>query len=370
MRIAYLLTSLGIGGAEKQVIDIAERMARRGHSVLILVLLPPQTQQWPTILPVEHLHIRKTPAAALRGMMRARRALRTFAPDILHSHTFHANIVARLLHLSGSAPRVISTIHNVYEGDWLRMFAYRLTDPLSLRTTAVSHAAAERYIRLHAVPQRKCTAIPNAIDTSEFDSNATSGAQKRAELSAGEDFIWLATGRTTAAKDFPNLVRAFSHVWPSQPNTQLWIVGDQATRDREKLQSAVMTAPHGTIQRVRRMGLQREMPAIFCAAGAFVLSSAWEGMPLVVGEAMAAEKPVVCTDVGGVRELVRDAGTIVPSRNPEALAQAMLAVMQLAAAERDARGRAARQRILAGFDMETRVTEWEAFYEDALALAH
>ncbi len=370
MRIAYLLTSLGIGGAEKQVIDIAKRMAQRGHSVLILVLLPPLAEQWPTTLPVEHLHIRKSPAAVFRAMMRARRTLRHFAPDILHSHTFHANIVARLLHLSGSAPRVVSTIHNVYEGGWPRMMAYRLTDPLCLRTTAVSHAAAARFIRLHAVPQRKCTAIPNAIDTSEFNSNATARAQKRAELAAGDDFIWLATGRTTAAKDFPNLVRAFAHVWPSQPNTQLWIVGDRTTRHGEKLQGAVMTAPHGTIQRIRRMGLQRGMPAIFCAADAFVLSSAWEGMPLVVGEAMAAEKPVVCTDVGGVRELVGDAGAIVPSRNPEALAQAMLAVMQLAPSEREARGRAARQRILAGFDMETRVAEWEAFYADALAPAH
>ena len=62
------------------------------------------------------------------------------------------------------------------------------------------------------------------------------------------------------------------------------------------------------MERVRWLGLRRDMPALLDAAEAFVLASAWEGMPLVIGEAMAMEKPVVATDVGGVREMVGDAG--------------------------------------------------------------
>ena len=63
---------------------------------------------------------------------------------------------------------------------------------------------------------------------------------------------------------------------------------------------------------VRWLGLRDDMPSLLDGADAFVLSSAWEGMPLVVGEAMAMEKPVVATDVGGVRELVGDAGVVIP----------------------------------------------------------
>jgi glycosyltransferase involved in cell wall biosynthesis len=59
---------------------------------------------------------------------------------------------------------------------------------------------------------------------------------------------------------------------------------------------------------VRWLGLRRDMPALLDAADGFVLSSAWEGMPLAVGEAMAMEKSVVATDVGGVRELMGDTG--------------------------------------------------------------
>jgi hypothetical protein len=78
---------------------------------------------------------------------------------------------------------------------------------------------------------------------------------------------------------------------------------------------------------VRWLGLRRDMPALLDAADAFVSGSAWEGMPLAVGEAMAMEKPVVATDVGGVRELVGDAGLVVPAKDSGALADAMQATM-------------------------------------------
>jgi glycosyltransferase involved in cell wall biosynthesis len=90
-------------------------------------------------------------------------------------------------------------------------------------------------------------------------------------------------------------------------------------------------------------------------------------MPLAVGEAMAMEKPVVATDVGGVRELVGESGVIVPAKSPESLAQAMIAVMQTTLEERCCLGRAARERIKAHFSMDAKADEWEAFYRTALA---
>ncbi len=96
---------------------------------------------------------------------------------------------------------------------------------------------------------------------------------------------------------------------------------------------------------VRWLGLRRDMPALLDAADGFVLASAWEGMPLAVGEAMAMEKPVVATDVGGVRELVGEAGVIVPAKSPESLAEAMLEMMRRTGEERRKLGLAARERI-------------------------
>ena len=113
---------------------------------------------------------------------------------------------------------------------------------------------------------------------------------------------------------------------------------------------------------VRWLGLRRDMPALLDAADGFVLASAWEGMPLVVGEAMAMEKPVVATDVGGVRELVGEAGVIVPAKSPESLAEAMLTTMRSTDEERRKSGRAGRARIAAFFSMDAKADQWEAVY--------
>jgi glycosyltransferase involved in cell wall biosynthesis len=366
MRIAYVLTSLGVGGAERQVVALAERMAARGHAVALVVLRPRQPEEWPIspdLVSLVRLDMRKNPASFLAGLWRARRFLRVFSPDLIHSHTFPANLAARLLRLLHPAP-VLSTIHNVYEGSWGRMLAYRLTDPLSRRTTAVSQAAASRYVRLKAVPARKCFVLNNGIDTAEFAPSPERRARVRAEMGVQEQFIWLAAGRIAPAKDYPNLLRAFSQVHAAIPAARLWVAGEAA-------------GPEATIVRalavelclddsIRWLGLRRDMPALLDAADGFVLASAWEGMPLAVGEAMAMEKPVVATDVGGVRELIGEAGVIVPAKNPEALAQAMLALMQTTPEARSSLGRAARERIQSQFSMDAKADEWEALYRKVI----
>lgn len=363
MRIVYVLTSLGMGGAEKQVLALAARMAERGHNVTLLVLRAHIAEEWPTALPVFHLQMRKTPISVLAGMAQGRRFLLEFGPDLLHSHSFHANIAARLL--KGLAPpQVVSTIHNVYEGGWPRMMAYRLTDWLSRRTTAVSTAAAERFVRLKAVSRHKCTVVTNGIDTGEFGPDADRRGRMRAQMRAEMDFIWLAAGRIVPAKDFPNLLRAFAQVRAVRPEVQLWIAGEAAGAEAKRV--AELAAMESGSDRVHWLGLRRDMPALLDGADGFVLASAWEGMPLALGEAMAMEKPVVATDVGGVRELVGDAGVIVPPRDSDALARAMLDTMRATAVDRYTLGRAARARIENSFSMDARADEWEALYKTLL----
>jgi glycosyltransferase involved in cell wall biosynthesis len=189
-------------------------------------------------------------------------------------------------------------------------------------------------------------------------------------MDAGRDgeFIWLTAGRIVPAKDIPNLLRAFAMVRAAHPESQLWIAGEW-TGAKVKRGDGFVTgfvAGSGSLDGVRILGLRRDLPALLDAADGFVLASAWEGMPLALGEAMAMEKPVAATDVGGVRELVGDAGRIVPAKDSTALAGAMLGIMQLCAEERRTLGRAARVRIQSQFSMDTRVDEWEALYRSML----
>jgi glycosyltransferase involved in cell wall biosynthesis len=368
MRIVYLLASLGIGGAEKQALAIAERMASRGHTVRIMVLMPRLDEEWPTDLHTIHLDARKSPAGALKTFLRGRAFLREFAPDLVHSHCFHSNIFARLLRFFGPKFVVLSTVHNVYEGGWGRMMAYRLTDFLSGRTVAVSQAAAERFTRLKAVPVKKCAVILNGIDVDSFAPSGERKEKMRAEMgmaAGSEIFIWLAVGRIAPAKDYPNLLLAFAAaVRTEKSDAQLWVAGNALGDERKPLETLAKDLQIDA--GVRWLGLRRDMPALLDAADALVSSSAWEGMPLAVGEAMSMAKPVVVTDVGGVCELVGDAGAVVPAKDSRALANAMLETMQQSRESLAAIGHAARERILRHFSMDATADTWEALYESLI----
>ncbi len=365
MRIAYMLTSLGIGGAERQAIAIAERMQARGHDVVLIVLRPQRTCEWPTSVKVTRLELTRSLLRLPGGLLRGRRFLRDFQPDLIHSHTFPANLFARILRLTGAAPRVLSTIHNIYEGGRKRPLAYRITDGLSIHTTTVSQAIAEHYIRIGAVPARKCSVIHNGIDLNQFSPDAGERSRLRERFHVGDSFVWLAAGRISRAKDYPNLLRAFAAVCAAEARTQLWIAGEAQHQEDRELRT--LAAQVGIEDRVRWLGLRDDMAEMLTAADAFVLSSAWEGMPLVIGEAMAMQKPIVATDVGGVRELVGDTGLIVPPRNSPALAQAFLQIMRTPLHERHARGIAARERIRLHFYIDAKVDEWEALYSRLLS---
>jgi glycosyltransferase involved in cell wall biosynthesis len=364
MRIVYVLNSLAVGGTERLVAGLAQRMAARGHAVALVVLRPQEPDGFSTNLDVLHLDIDGSVVSLLPGLGRGMSFLRRFRPDLIHSHNFHGNMLGRAFKLNARRTALVSTIHNVYEGGWPRMLAYRLSNPLADRVTAVSEAVAERYVRLRAVSRSKCVVVTNGIETGEFVPDAERRRAVRGEMGLGEEFVWLTVGRNTVAKDHANLLQAFGQVWRGLPQSQLWIAGGDVAGGKKTY--AAISMPHGALDHVCRLGLRRDIPALLDAADGFVLSSAWEGMPLAVGEAMAMEKPVVATDVGGVRELVGDAGVVVAAKDSNALAEAMVAIMRRPAEPRAELGRAARERILNSFSMDRKADEWEALYRSVL----
>jgi glycosyltransferase involved in cell wall biosynthesis len=374
MRVAYILTSLSVGGAERQVLWLASRMARAGHTVRLIVLLPRGADDLlsrsaanadSTPFDVVYLGFQKNLWSALRGLARGASVIRHFRPDLIHSHNFHGNLAGRLLgRLCGRIP-VISTIHNVYEGGRLRMLAYRISDPLSKQTIAVSEAARDRYVYLRAIPVRKAGVVANGIETENFLPSPIRRNAIRAEVGVAEDdFVWIAVGRLAPAKDYPNLLHAFSALRLEQPTAKLWIIGAGEPSYTDELQ--VLARALGIEDRVRWLGARQDVAALLDAADAFVLASAWEGMPLALGEAMAMAKPVVATDVGGVREMAGHTNWLVEAGNSHALAEAMARMMALIVDDRLKIGETARARILENFSMEAKMREWDEIYRSAL----
>lgn len=365
-RVSFLITGLARGGAENQVVNIASRLKQRGWDAHIISMLPLMefgSELAEADIPVDCLNMRrKIPDP--RGALRLIRILRRHKTGILHCHMVHANLLGRLVRPLARIPVLICTAHNMNEGGRWRELAYRITHRLADLTTSVSQAAAERYIEVGAVPGGDIAVIPPGIDTDRFRKNPSAGRRLRAELGLGEEFVWLAVGNFWTANDHPNLLSGFAETLKMREDARLLLVGEGPL----KSQAQAAARRLGMSDHVRFLGRRTDVRALMNAADAYVMSSAWEGMPAVLLEASAAELPIVATDVGGNREVVDDgvSGLLVPPRNSDALADAMTRVMARSEAELGRMGKQGRARTVAHYDLELIVDRWEAIYHQFL----
>ncbi|MFO7296512.1 MAG: glycosyltransferase, partial [Clostridia bacterium] len=234
------------------------------------------------------------------------------------------------------------------------------TDPLCDITTQVSKAGLKRYIDIKAVSPHKIRYIPNAVDTTKFRPDKTYRINLRKELELDNYFLWLSVGRLVEAKDYPSLFHAFQKVLRKNRNTRLMIAGDGPLYSTLRNLAIKLEID----QYVLFMGIRDDIPRLMNAADAFVMSSEWEGMPLVLQEAASCALPIVATDVGGNSEVVIDeeTGFLVPPKNPEALAQAMLKLMNLPIQQRIAMGIKGRNYMENVYSLDQIVNQWESLY--------
>jgi glycosyltransferase involved in cell wall biosynthesis len=272
----------------------------------------------------------------------------------------HANLLARLSRLLVPIPVVVSTIHNQDEGAQWRYVAYRLTDRLSDVTTSVSRLAVDEAVRRGAVARGRIQLVPNGIALGEHGRKAVVRDTARRDLGLSDRFIWLAVGRLAEAKAYPDMVAAFRRVVDADTRAVLLIAGEGPLEPA--IRSAIDSA--GLQDRVRLLGRRSDVPVLMQAADAFVMSSVWEGLPIVLLEASASSLPIVATDVGGSRDTIVDgsSGHITAPAAPAALAGAMLSVMALPEADRLAMGEVAREHVSRVFDLETVADAWDDLY--------
>jgi len=364
--VCFIITSLAYGGAETQLLRVALRLKARGWDVRVVSMTPPRAY-------VEELESAGIPVASLdmkrklpdpRPVLRLARLIREWRPDIVHSHMVHANLLARVVRPLAPVPVLVCTAHSIDEGGRMREIMYRLTDPLCDLTTQVSQAGLERYVRVGATPRHRIKFIPNGIDSERFRPDKETRERLRDAMNIKDEFVWLAVGRFYPAKDYPNMIRAFAHVAQERSDARLLIVGDGPLRsEMEELAQG-----SGLRDQVSFLGIRRDVPELMNAADGYVISSAWEGMANVLLEASASALPIVATDVGGNREVVLDGetGFLVPPKDPQALARAMLRMMSLSEDERRRMGEAGRRYIEERYSLDRVVEMWEELYREFL----
>lgn len=357
-RVDFLTTGLEVGGAETQLVRLATALKGRGWHPRIISMIGSGPL-------AEAVHEAGVPLVDL-GMKRGRagpgalprliRILRQDRSRSLVSFMYHANILGRVAGRPAGVPRVISAIRNERFGSAGRDRLLRWTDPLGHVNVINSRLAASALRERGLVPARGLQVIPNGIALEEYALPAAAGAGVRAELGIGPDeFVWLAVGRLVPQKDPLGLLRAFALDAPA--GTRLVLAGGGPLEGALREAAAKL----GVGERVSFPGVRRDVPALLAAADAFVLASAWEGLPNVLMEAHAARLPVVATRVGGVGEIVTDGetGYLCPAGSPEALGAAMRRLESLPPARRLALGQAGHHQVRCRFGMDAVTDRWE-----------
>jgi glycosyltransferase involved in cell wall biosynthesis len=167
-------------------------------------------------------------------------------------------------------------------------------------------------------------------------------------------------------KDHGTFLKAAAAIAAGCPEAFFLMVGPETEPTNSALAKTI--AGVGLADRIRLLGERSDMAAVYAALDIATLSSVWgEGFPNVLGEAMACGLPCAATDGGDVRELLGDAGLVVPPCDPVALAGAWQALIALGAEGRRLRGSEARSRIVRDYELGAITARYEALYTDIVA---
>ena len=364
-RVLTVVDSLRRGGAERLLVTTHAFLDRERFEPAVAVLYPP----YDLASELRDLGVSvwtldtSGPRDLLRALLRTRRVVRDFRPDLIHTHLFTSNVAGRLA--AGRIP-VVTTLHNPdYSFEDPGTLLFRLRKLLDRSTgrrfnrafVAVSDAVRDDYL-LH-MGFAPIHVIPNYMDVADFAARVAEVDRELERRLLGlseEDLLVLHVGRFHRQKGQDVLLRAFQEAHREEPRLRLMLAGDGEESPR------VLAGDLNLEDRVLFAGDVADPVRLYAAADIFAFPSRWEAFGITLLEAMASGLPVVATKTGGIPEVVgADVGQLVARGKVTPLALALIGL----ARDKDLRlhrGEAARVRARE-FDARSGVERLAAVYD-------
>ena len=378
VRVLHLITTLGRGGAERQLVnlvrnthgaefahtvcylhppdDFAAELEQAGHEVICLNA----PRKWPWLFA----------PARLVPLLRARR------PDLIQTWLFEADIAARLATLIGPRVPIVNTLHlTTYDAEtisaagWpprklavlqrLDRWTARAARPLFV---AVSEAVKRSAVRNLGVSASEVRVIYNSIDQATLSCAPDAPARVREEADIPPDaFVYINVGRLAPQKGQPILLRAFARVAASLSDAYLVFVGEGPEEETLK----TLARELGIAARVKFLGRRADVGACLEMADVFVFPSLFEGLPLAPIEAMLKGLPCIAARIEPVLELFtdHDTGVLVAPGSSEELTTAMLELYHAPELRRQL-GTRAQALAAERFDSRRGLHAWEQLYRE------
>jgi len=373
LRLLWLIDSLTLGGAESLVLPFSRALDRSQVDLRVCCLKsiagnPIEERLRDAGIPVINLGARN-----LRDLAAFRRLvalLRQQQIQIVHAHLTYAVIWGVLACRLAKLP-IVATLHvgpttagglqrdSIREWLMIRFLRWRRAT-----TLAVSDSVRKAFIEKYRLPPHRIQVLHNAVKVVTFERrNPERAIQLKQQFRFPEDATVLITVAVLRAlKGIDTLLGALPAVLRAAPEVRLLVAGEGPMREQWMGLATQLGVDHA----VHWAGYRQDVPALLAGSDLFVLPSRDDAFPTVLLEAMAAELPIIATNVGGIPEIVDSpaVGVLVPPRDPEALAEAITRLLQ-ADKTRQGMAEAARRRVTAQFSTQRWMDRLMTVYRQA-----
>ncbi len=365
MKIVFLARTLNRGGAQRQLLVLAEGLQARGHDVHVIAFYAHGALEQSfraAAIPVHILH-RKNRWDLYSVWRQLVTLVQQIDPEIIHGYLETPNIFAALLQRRTKRARAVFGIRasriDYMQYDWVIRLMNWLEACAANKTALIianSQAGATNAIR-EGFPAHKIVVIYNGINTQKFYPDPAAGQQLRVQwqIEKAQPLIGL-VGRLDPKKDHYTFLAAAAEIKKMRAGVRFVCIGEGDKNYWLRLQQHASEL--GLNEIVQWLPATDDMTAVYNALDILCLPSAFgEGFANVIGEAMACGVPCVATNIGDAAYIIGELGIIVPPKNPAALAAGLLQCLDSGYKERGARIRA---RICANFSTQKLVDETEA----------
>ncbi|MGC2743994.1 MAG: glycosyltransferase [Candidatus Angelobacter sp.] len=375
MRVMHVITGLSTGGAETMLLKFLS--AASGSMEHVVVSLSDEGTIGPRIaslgVPVHCLGLKRNspnPFQALSILPLARR----IDPQLFQGWMYHGNLMASVatlaLRKSASHKRapvlwnIRQTVYDLQRERWLTSRLIRLGARLSAHPAAIIYNSQTSATQHQGLGYRaeKRVIIPNGFDCQILRPDDAARRVVRAELGVTDDTVLIGlVARYHPMKDHPGFLQAAGRVVRSHPRVRFVLVGAGVSSTQCELVEAVRQ--NGLHDHTILLGERSDIPRLNNALDIACSASAWgEGFSNAIGEAMACGVPCAVTDVGDSAYIVGDTGLVSPPREPEALADAIVRLIDIGRIGRQQLGAKARRRIETEFGLPAIVQRYEDIY--------
>ncbi|MFM2153953.1 MAG: hypothetical protein RL199_2388 [Pseudomonadota bacterium] len=370
--VTHLVNCLGLGGTERQLVELMRRIDRDRVRVDLCCLQ--KTGEFleplqglgldPFEFPLKGSLLRTN---TLQQVRRLAARLRETGAQLLHAHDFYSNLVGAAAARLAGVPYIVSRRDLGTWRDGRRTAVLRWVTQSAPHVLCNADAIRVRLVEGEHVPAGRITTVPNGIDLAAFDAAATRASGDLEPLFSGTTpVVTMVANLKHPVKGHGDLLLAAAAVVRAVPDARFLLVGDGELRsDLERRARQLGLAKSAVFA-----GRRSDVPALLARSRLAVCASHSEGLSNAVMEAMAARLPLVATAVGGNPELVSDGqtGLLVPPRSPEALARRLVDLLHQPHLGRRM-GLAGRRHLEETFDASRLGERMTALYEGLLGLS-